>query len=289
MYSTVDRVQSEIKGTEANQGAANRQLVMRYIRSVSRRIDTYGFNFEPRFYTRKITPSPANTQLAMGLLSLGDNLLEPTLISVAGITYAYNTDILAYPDQGMTPIQTLRISNLCVGLPFSWYGCSGCNNFENIQITGFWGMRTYYNKYGWLTSDQTCPALNATQTTFAVTNVDGPDPLGETPLFSPGALIRIDNEMMDVLAVDMGANILTVMRQVRNDASAAGVVHNAGTPIKVWNAEEDVVNVATRQAGLLYARRGSYSQVTYPDGTNVSFPSDLLAELRAVMQRFNYI
>lgn len=290
MYTTVARVQAEIKGTDANRSAATEQQVMNYIRTVTRRIDAYGYNFEPRFYTRKITPTMASVNSVMGLLTLGDYLLEPTTIGSNGTTLTYGTDVLNYPNDGESPAQTLRIANLSSGPIHSWYPYQGnvaCNPFESVSIAGFWGMRTYYDSYGWLTSDQTCPALTSTQVTFVVSDVDGENPLGDSPLFSPGNLIRIDNEMMDVVGVDTTTSTLRVMRGVRGTTA---VIHSNGTAIKVWNPEEDIANAATRQAALLYARRGAYQQVTtYPDGVSVSYPSDLLAELRATVQRFSYI
>jgi hypothetical protein len=156
-----------------------------------------------------------------------------------------------------------------------------------VVITGYWGMHTNYVAEGFFVSGQVTPILNATQTTFVVTDVDGLDIYQRTPLFSPGNLIRIENELLAITDVDTGTNTLTVQRGANGSTAAA---HAAGLPIKIWQPEMDIEMIATRQACLLYARRGAYQQIeTYPDGTNVTYPSDLLAEVRGALQRFAYV
>jgi hypothetical protein len=179
----------------------------------------------------------------------------------------------------------LRIADLCSGTLRSWYGCTTCSWLDSIAIAGFWGIREYYTAAGWFDSGNTCPAMTATQPTLTVQTVVGPDVYGRTPIFSPGNLIRIDNELLDVIAVNENTKILTVIRGVRGTTAA---IHTLGTAVKIWEVEPDIANCATRQVGLLYARRGAYQQVTsYPDGANVTYPSDLLPEVRATVQRFN--
>ena len=92
---------------------------------------------------------------------------------------------------------------------------------------------------------------------------------------------------MEVVKVDTATKTLTVLRGAQNTTAA---VHTIGTAIKIFEVEDDIVSVATRQAGLLYARRGAYMQITsYPDGVSVQYPSDLLPELRATIQRYSYL
>lgn len=288
--TTLARVQAEIKGTEAAKAAGTDQQLMQYIRTVTDRIRTFKFNFEPHYMTRRLTPSGQNINSYAGLLSLGDSLLEPKTITVNGTTAAYGTDVVAYPDDGQYPIRALRLATPCSGPLHSWYGCnSSCTSFiGSIVIAGFWGTREYYSSQGWFDSGQDVPAgnLTATAVTMVVADVAGPDVYNRIPLFSPGNLLRIDDEMLDVIKVDSVTQTLTVRRGVRGTTAVA---HTAGTAIQVWEPEEDIVNCATRQVGLLYARRGAYQQITsYPDGVNVSYPSDLLAEVRATVNRFNF-
>lgn len=289
-YTTLARVQAESKGDEANKKLGTDQQIMGYIRTVTERIRTFHFEFEPYYATKRFTPSSMNTNNYQKLLTLSDYLLEPKTITVNGVAGAWGTDILAYPNDGQYPVRTLRIANPSSGPLGSWYPrtVQPDSYWECIAVTGFWGMRQYYTAMGFFDSGNTCPALTATQVTMTVQSVDGVDVYGRTPIFSPGNLIRIDDELMEVIKATGGlTNLLTVIRGARGTTATT---HTVGTTIKVFEPEEDIVNCATRQVGLLYARRGSYMQMTtYPDGLSVTYPSDLLAEVRATVQRFNYV
>lgn len=290
MYTTLARVTAEIKGTEAAKAAGTDQQILGYIRTVTERIRTWHFEFEPFYMTKHFTPTTMNTNNYLKLLTLSDYLLEPKTITVNGVAGVWGTDILPYPNDGQYPVKTLRIANPSSGPLQSWYPrtVNPDSYFECIAIAGFWGMRTYYPSMGFFASGQTVPGggLTASAVTVVVSDVLGPDGYGRTPLFSPGNVLRIDDELMEVIKVDTTTKTLTLLRGLRGTTAAA---HTAGTAILVWEPEPDVANAATRQAALLYARRGSYMQITsYPDGVSVTYPSDLLAELRATLQRFNF-
>lgn len=288
--TTLDRIANEIKGTLTDKGPQVPQQVMGYARTVTDRIRRYGYEFEPLYKVKKITPTRMNVNSIQGLLSLKDMLLEVLSITVGGTAYTYGTDIVADPDDGQTPIRTLRITDPWSGTLRTWYPASLTNPaayYNSIVVTGLWGMRTFYSEQGWLVSDTTCPALTASQAQFTVSDVAGPDAYNRTPLFSPGNLIRIDDELMEIVDVGPSSKVLTVRRGQRGTTAA---IHALGTAVRIWEPEEDVVNCVTRQACLLYARRGAYVQTTtYPDGISVTYPSDLLAELRATVQRFAYV
>lgn len=288
--TTLDKVANEIKGTLGTAPPAVPQQILSYIRTVTDRIRSWGYEFEPLYKVKRITPTRLNVNSAMGLLSLNDQLLEVISITVGGTAFTYGTDIVAHPNDGQTPINTLRIADIWSGALRSWYPCnisSPAAYFDSIVITGFWGVRQFYAEQGFFDSGIVCPALTDVQTSFVVSAVAGPDEYNRTPMFSPGNLIRIDNELMEVVDVGPSSETLKVLRGVRGTTKAA---HVLDTAILIFEPEYDVVNAVTRQTCLLYARRGSFQQVTtFPDGISVSYPSDLLAELRATCQRFAYI
>lgn len=287
-YTRLDNVKDELKGDPTYKGAADERRLMQYIRAVTLRIKAFGWNFEPWYGVHKITPTRANVNTSLATLTLPDDLLEVFSITIGGVAQTYGTTIISRPDDGQTPIRVLQIADPVTGSLHSWYPCCSSNLFLNsVIITGLWGMRTNYTQEGFFASGQVIPIMNASQTTFTVGDVDGPDIYGRTPLFSAGNLIRVENELLAVIAVDTATNTLTVQRGANGSTAAA---HAAALPISIWQPEMDIEMVATRQACLLYARRGSYQEVsTYPDGTNVTYPSDLLAEVRAALQRFNYV
>lgn len=286
MYTTYNRILDELKGTQAYSTAATAQQLMQYARTVTNRIKGYGYQFEPQYITKKITPTRANTNLWAGTLTLKDYLLEPISITVGGTAVTFGTDVVSEPDDGQYPIQALRIVNPTSAPINSWFPCCG-PAAGSIVIPGFWGMRTEYASQGFFDSTVTCPVLSSSQTTMVVSNATELDVYYRTPLFSAGNLIRIDNELMEIVNVNSGTRTLTVRRGVNGSAAVA---HTVGTAIRIWECEPDIANCATRQAALLFARRGAYMQTTtYPDGISVSYPSDLLAEIRATIQRFNYV
>lgn len=287
--TNLTRVQLEIKGTEAAKVAATDQQVMNYIRAVNTRINNFGYQFEPFYQTKKITPSRLNVNSGLGLLSLNDYLLEVDSITVGGTAYTYGTDIIPAPDNGTTPVKTLQIANLYSGPLFSWYPCCAVQLLNSIVITAFWGMRRYYTASGFFASGATAPALNATQSSFvlATGSISDVDIYGRAPMLSPGNLIRIGDELMEVVKTDALTETLTVLRGWRGTTAAT---HAAGASIQIWEPEEDISAVATRQVGLLYAKRGAFQAVTsYPDGINITYPSDLLNELRGAIQAYNYV
>jgi hypothetical protein len=286
--TTYDRVSEEIKGTQANAGALTEQNLLRYIRTVTRRVLSYGYQFEPLYIAKKITPTGKNVNTYLGTLSLNDYLLEPVSITVGGTAVTYGTDVVSEPDDGQSPIRVLSIVDPPTSVIRSWFSCNGCGFRNSIVITGFWGMRTLYDSQGFFDSGIDTPVMTATQTSIVVSSVAGPDIYNRTPMFSAGNLIRIENEMCEITAVDSTTKTLSLIRGVRAQMPTA-VAHAAGTAIQIWEPEEDVMNMVTRQAALLYARKGSYQQITtYPDGVNVTYPSDLLAEVRAIIQEYNY-
>ena len=285
--TTLDRIRDELKGDNAYKGALDDQRLMNYARTVSKRAQGYGYLFEPVYKAKPITPTTRTVNTAYGLLRLDEDLLEIMSLTVGKITPTYGTDIVPEPNDGTTPIRTLRIANVAGGPLHSWYRPTTLNSYmDSVVITGLWGMRTDYLSRGVFDSGVTCPVLTATQSTFIVSDVAGPDVYGRVPLFSPGNLLRIDNELLEIAAIDTTTKTLTVYRGAGNSVAVA---HNVGTAIRVWEPEDDIVSEVTRQACLLYARRGAYQAVALPDGTVITYPSDLLASLKATVNRFQYV
>lgn len=290
MLTTFALVESELKGTDAKMASGTEQQVMRYVRTVSRRIQGFGYFFEPYYETKEISGNTSNVDSKLAVLTLSEMLLEVQSIVVNNITLSYGTDIIPYPNNGQSPVFALRIVNPRTGPLRSWYpyNLTNCDAWiENIAITGFWGMRTYYSAQGFFLSGVTCPAINAGQAFFVVSDVAGPDIYNRVPLFSPGNLIRIDNELMEITKVDTTTKTLYVLRGMNGTAADS---HVLGTAIKIWEPEQDIMNMATRQAALLYARRGSFQQMTtLPEGITITYPADLLMEIKDTVHTYQFV
>lgn len=293
MYTTLANVKAELK-TQTNNDDSK---LLTYIRTVTARIRSMHnpqADFEPQWDQKFFTPCAENTGAQNGALLLidgngqeyllagnGDN---PSVIR-SGQALTWGTDVLPYP-QNYTPIKTIRLSDSNGQVYRTWYAQCAPPYFETVNITGWWGWRQNYASMGWLSSLQTVlnNPLSASGTTINVTSVNAADSLGRTPTFSAGNLIRVEGEAMLVLATDATLNTLTVQRGTNGTAA---VTHNAGTAITIWEPQEQIVGVATRQACLLYARRGAFDQMTIEGVATTTYPRDLIREIYDVLQEFN--
>lgn len=295
MLTTLAQVLAELKAN--NTATPDQKLIMRYIANVTARVRNLSWNFEPVYTTEYFTASPWDTNSLTGELSLknkkGQRLLlasstdTPSIIS-NGVTFTYGTQVVGDP-QSYTPIRTLRIVQpwqLANGL--QWYPYNNnCNWIDTIAITGWWGYRRDYATEGFLNSEdsvQDAGGISPTVTSITVNNVDAMDPFFQTPLFSAGNLIRIDNELILVMATDTTTNILSV-RRGQNGTTAAS--HNEDTPIYIWYPEPSLVQEVTRQAALLYSRRGAFEKVTVNQVATIMYPPDLEGQLLGALQEYN--
>ena len=166
----------------------------------------------------------------------------------------------------------------------SWYE-NGTDDPPTVVITGVWG---YHRRYAqaWPVVDALAAAvISTTATTITVADVDGSNPDGFTPRISAGNLIGIDNELLEVTATNTVTNAVTVRRGMNGTTAAT---HLIAAPVSVWQTDDNVRRVTARQAGLLYARRGAYEQQTITDVGVITYPADLLSELRGVLQGFQF-
>lgn len=293
MLSTVANVKAELKaGTSA---AGDDARLLGYIRSVSARVRTMSWGFEPIYDTKYFTPYAGNSGYWNGMLELldekGQQLLlaggsdNPTITARNGQNLVWNTDVYPMP-RAYTPIKVIRLSDANGQIYLTWYPQSVPPYFDTISIAGWWGYRSNYATQGWLSSLQTVlnNPLTVSGTSITVTSVNATDSLGRTPTFSAGNLIRVESEAMLVVATDTTANTLTVVR-AQNGTTAAQ--HAAGTAITIWEPEEQITQEVTRQATLLYQRRGAFDQMTITGIGATQYPRDLISSLYDVLQEFN--
>jgi hypothetical protein len=291
MYTTLARVRAELKMDATV--TTDDPLILGYIQTVTSRI-RHAFNeFEPQYGVEYFTAQAQHVSLALGGLNLvnhkGQRLLlasstdVPSIVS-DGVTLVYNSDVYADP-RDTTPIRRLRLNETSTAWSNTWYP-AGQQLLDSIVITGWWGYRRNYASEGWLPSGdsvQDAAGITASATTISVTSVGGQDYYFQTPRFSPGNLIRIEDEMCLVWAVNTTTNTLSVRRGVNGSTAAA---HAMGAAISLWYPEDDVVRVATRQAAYLYARRGAFEQIVTDGVATAIYPRDLVAELYATIQGF---
>lgn len=280
-YTTLDLTKTEIQASST----VDDSQVRRYIRQVSRRIDaTMSNSRRPYFapYTEQRSfpietsrvDSWANNTFDMRdpLFSFTEVLRQTTDMTSQVALYSWNNEVA----------HMLRITN-CTQ---SWYYNCDCTQPFKIHVTGIWGWHEDYdNAYASVDTVQDAGGINASVTSITVSDADGSDLDGFTPRFSPGNLILIGSELLDVTAVNTTTNVLTVRRGVNGTTAA---IHSNGDAVKIYQVDERIQRIATRQAALLYARQGAF-QVETLDGVGVvTYPQDLLTELRNVLMEFQY-
>lgn len=209
------------------------------------------------------------------ILPPGETLLALTSATLNGSAVTAS----AYPAT-RNPITMIRRTD-----GGTWYE-NGTDNPPSVVISGVWGYHKAYAR-AWAEVDALAAAIVSTSaTTLTVGDVDGVDPYGFRPRISVGNLLKIDDELFEVTDTNTSSNVVTVRRGANGTTAAT---HLIAAPVSTWQTDDNVRRVTARQAGLLYARRGVYEQQQITDVGVITYPADLLAELRGVLQGFQYI
>lgn len=270
--------------TNANITAANKADLLRYVRIVSRRIDLDFAARRPLFLpyieARKFLVSSDRVNTTLGTFRLGMPLLALSAVTVGTSTLTVNTTVYAYPDVDMPPFYDLRLSDY--GTWYSYCTDDGAPLFTTV--TGTWGMHREYAN-AWLKVDDLAADITSSATSLTVADADGADDYGTSPRLSEGQIIRLDSEYMIVLTVNTTTNTLTVKRGQLGSTAAA---HVAGADVDVFQVEDPIRHVTARQAAFLWARQGAYTTMEVQGMSEIRYPPDLLAELRAVEQDYSY-
>lgn len=279
-YCTLAEARSELMAT-ANTVEDNRLLG--YVRQASARLDKLmsGKSNLPYFLpvlaaykvpmNGKYISSTENSLLLKGL----PPLLEISSVSADGSDV---TSVVEGFPQGDSPIRKLRITSS----GSSWYSYISSSDPAYVLVTGIWGYHSDYAN-AWAQVDALAAEQDATTGSFTVVDVDGADPYGITPRISQGALVKIGSEFELVTDTDSALNTVTASRHWNGSTAA---IHAIAAPVYVWQVEEPIRRIVARQAALMAARRGAF-QVETVDGVGVvSYPQDLLTELKDVVQEY---
>lgn len=284
-YATLDECKAELLADETVDAAEDTRL-RRLLRQASQRLDKLLQSpreqplFFPTIGTRNFAVAPQRVNSGQNTLYFGDPLLALTSVSAGGSALAVGTQVELYPTD-QTPATALRLMTYST----SWYAYQPTSGAPLVAtITGVWGWHGLYGS-AWLSSDTLAASLNSSATTLTVSDADGEDAYGFAPRFSPGNLIRVDSEYMDVVAVDAGTNTLRVVRGVLGSTAAA---HESAAAVSVWQVPDVVRRAVMRQAAFMYARRGAYQTAQVNDFGTISFPADVLSEVRGMLDGYAY-
>lgn len=283
-YCTLDYARVELKSSSNSTDDAK---LRQFIKQVSARIDRQmGSKRRPYFapYTEQRQYHIDNKRIDSlnNVFWLWDYILSFSAVERAGEDITSSVELYD-PDNDVK--SALRITNWGT----DWYTYSTSSSDMPpafVKVTGVWGWNTdYTNAYDTVDAVQGVGGINATTTSITVSDVDGVDLDGFIPRLSPGNLIRIGSELMDVTATNTTTNIMTVRRGVNGTTA---VIHAQGASIEVYRVDETIQRITARQAALLYARRGAFQIETIDDVGTISYPQDLLTELKATLTEFVY-
>lgn len=286
LYATLAQAKLQLQANATIGVEQAERRLLDLIRVASRRVDSimnpYAKRevFAPHIATRTLRIVPTDVNSHDGTLRLTESLLALDSVTLGGSAL---TAVEAWP-AGVTPIETLRLTEWCT----NWYDLpnydAGVSGPLVVTITGTWGLhRDYAN--AWQAVDTLQAAIaTTTATTFTVASAAGNDTFGIAPRLSPGNLVRIDDEMMEVSSV--ATNTITVRRGVNGSTAAT---HGNGATVETFIVEEPVRYAVARQAGLMTSRYGAYTTVEVTGaGSEIRYPTDLLIELRAVLSEYQY-
>lgn len=278
-YCSLADARAELKSVSS----VDDDKLFRYVMMACRRIDSIMAParrrpyFDPYIEQRAFRIDGRHVSSYDNALYFRDPLLEIT--AVLADTTDVTASVEAWPPT-TTPIGSIHFKFYSR----SWYDYGNGDYPPYAKVTGPWGFHADYTN-AWAQVDSLAAALTAAATSLTVADVDGDDPWGFSPRISRGHLLKIGTEYFEVTTTDTTANTAAVRRGANGSTAAA---HDNGSAVYVWYPEWPVRRVAARQAGMMYARQGAFQVETVDGVGSISYPQDLLAELRMTLNDYLY-
>ena len=288
---TVYATLAETKAQMDAQSSTDDAKLFTLLQQVSSRIDRMflprrrGPVFAPVIQTRgnfRLDGSRVNSGL--GTFYIGEPLLSLNGVSVNSQTVTVGSGVQVYQGDE-SPYLNLQLLNRCCGGWFQYAQCAGCAEIPFVSIAGVWGYNVDYPN-AWvntLQSIQNMGGINASATSITVTDPEAANEPGNAPAFSPGSLLQIESEWLDVTAVDATLNTITVRRGGNGSTAAA---HANGVAIYTYQVDPAINRATYRQAAFEYARIGVYDAAKSTGGASAEFAPDVLYEFGALLTLF---
>lgn len=223
---------------------ADDDMLIRFIRQASRTVISFtNRTFVPYLSTRYY-PNYGQS-FASSSLSLDDDLISVSSLTDDGLALS-SSDYILYPINE-SPYHSILLAN---GVTFT-KGTSPLG----IGVTGLWGYHPVPDLM-WEALDSLQSALDEDDMTVSVE---------ESENFEVLSYLKVEDEFMQVIAVDTENNTLTVQRGVRGSEAVA---HNDDTTVSVYRISEDAQHATNRLASFFYERRDTTAnRVRIGDGT----------------------
>lgn len=245
----------------------------------SRAIDDYfdnQFTFDPVYETRYFDVPRTNclsvgkSLLGLSAIANGDGeSVDPSFVSLLPNNFYPKTMICLKPVAGI-----------------NWIGDQNNLQIGVIGLTGLWG---FHNRYpsafvNSLDTITTVGGINASVSTFTVTDSDGVAVDLDSPRFQAGHLIKVENEFMLISDVNNSTNTLTVGRGYNGTTAA---IHAQGTTIGIYRPMANIVMAAIRLTIWRYRQKdvNSFDRTTILNTGISIIPSALPPDVIQLLSR----
>lgn len=242
-YCTLEQLREYLTASSVDMERWDDNKMLQYIEQASRRIDKH---CDRRFYPRSATRY-LNYQSSYDLL-LDEDLLEVSDLSAGGTSISL-TDFFLYP-LNTYPKWKIEIDRSKSAL-FDY----SSTHQKAVTVVGTWGWHNDWDN-AWDDSQDTTEddPLTVAATTITVNDTDGADINGFTPRFSPGQLLKIESEYVQVTGVSSADNTLTVRRGMNGTTAAQ---HDQNTAISIYRVPEVVHRACLEVTKLFYEMRSA--------------------------------
>lgn len=262
----------------------NLQRATRFIDRYCRRA------FFPEIETRRFPIPHRYIDLARRRFTAADINFDKDLLQIDTLTNGNDT-VLTSDDFFLLEHNIYPKFGISLIFPNFWkvgYGGSAFNyDYPEVTINGWWGYHEQWSTNAWLSTYSATPTggITAGQTAIEVVDASILDENGNKA-FSPGGLLRIEDEMLSIRSVDYDTNILTTARGVQGSEA---VEHLEALPITKFNVHQDITQVCLtitklwREYGEAAGGRLGVSDVSA--GVEIGIPADPLNVLKSYVRK----
>lgn len=243
----------------------------------------FGCEFEPVLETFTIAPNQSVMNRDRRWQALNRHILELVSVSIDEDPLEVGVEVELLPTAGGIPPRKLRFASGVEA--WSDFSASPTALTPVMEIVAWTGFKIYPGNEGWRN-----PGESVTTTILATTaplelevaDADGMDADGFQPRFSPGNLLRIDDEMLRVMRKLNRRKVLALRAQRGTEAAE----HVEDTPIQVWNVERTIRHAVSLWTHLSYSADGTYATVRIDGLGATSYPVDMPGEVANIIRQF---
>jgi hypothetical protein len=139
-----------------------------------------------------------------------------------------------YPKYGMDLVQSANIS---------WEAQADGDYRQVISISAIWATHDRYSTDGWILGGTLSEALDTAELGFDITT--------SVANFSPGQIIKIDNELCLIASIAS----LTLTVAARGDNGSTAATHDSGANVRYWSPMTQVKQAVLEMVNKEYAAR----------------------------------